>query len=122
MHAQHTVAEILAHVMIAFLFLYRGLGAIGRFDHHRARLVARSVPAPGLVLAAGLAMMLTGGILVALGVFAPLGAVLLILFTIAASLIYHDFWTIQDPERRRRQATSFAYNLAVIGGLVLVAV
>ena len=122
MHEEHTAAEILAHVMIASLFLYRGISAIGRFAHHRARLASRSVPVPGLVLAAGLGMMLAGGGLVALGLFSSLGALVLILFTVAASVLYHDFWAIQDPEQRRRQATSFSYNVAVMGGLVLVAV
>jgi putative oxidoreductase len=122
MHEEHTAVEILAHVMIASLFLYRGIGAIGRFGHHRARLASRSVPVPGLVLAAGLGMMLAGGGLVALGLFSSLGALVLILFTVAASVLYHDFWAIQDPEQRRRQATSFSYNVAVMGGLVLVAV
>lgn len=121
MHEQHTAIEILAHIMIAFLFLHRGLGAIGRFDHHRARLSARSIPLPGLALALGLGMMLVGGASVAFGIFTAIGAGLLIVFTVAATVLYHDFWTVRDPEGRRRQATSFSYNIAVVGGLLLIA-
>ncbi|MDX1484342.1 MAG: DoxX family protein [Alphaproteobacteria bacterium] len=121
MHAQHSLIEILAQAMIAFLFLYRGIGAIPRFDRHKARLAAKSVPAAGLVLACGLGLMLGGATLVLLDIFAALGAAMLIVFTIAASVIYHDFWSVGDADRRRREATRFAYNVAVIGGLLLVA-
>ena len=122
MHADHTIIEIAAHGMIAFLFLSRGLGAIGRFDHHAGRLAGRRIPAPRFVLACGLAIMLVGGTMVLFDVLAATGGLLLLVFTLAANLLYHDYWRFEDDERRRSQRNSFYNNVAVMGGLLLVMV
>ena len=121
MPEQHTLIEILAHAMIAFLFLYRGVAAIPRFDHHKARLAAKAIPAAGFVLACGLGLMIVGGALVLLGTYAAAGAAMLIVFTIAANVLYHDFWSVEDQQKRRQERNSFYNNVAVMGGLLLVA-
>jgi len=120
MHAEHTLIEIIAHVMIAFLFLSRGIGAIARFDHHAARLAAHRVPVPRLVLVCGFAFMLAGGTMVLADVYAALGAWMLLVFTLAANVLYHDFWSLGAGERRRSKRNSFYNNVAVMGGLLLV--
>jgi putative oxidoreductase len=107
-------------VLIAFLFLVQGVGAIGRFQFHAGRLRACKAPAPGLVLSVGLAMMLVGGSMVLLNVFSRYGAALLLVFTVAATILFQNFWSIEDAARRREKRTSFIYNLAIIGGLLLV--
>lgn len=121
MPEQQALIEALAHAMIAFLFLYRGVAAIPRFDHHKARLAGKSIPAASFVLACGLGLMLVGGSLVLLDAYSVVGAAMLIVFTMAANLVYHDFWTVQDQEKRRRERNSFYSNVAVMGGLLLVA-
>jgi putative oxidoreductase len=50
-----------------------------------------------------------------------LAAVLLLVFTIAATAISHRFWEYQDAARRI-QETNFFKNLAIIGGLAFAAV
>ena len=57
MYAEHSTLQIVAQVMIAFLFLYRGLDALPRFESHAAKLRERSVPFAGFVLACGLAIL-----------------------------------------------------------------
>ena len=120
MHADHTLIQIAAHIMIAFLFLSRGIGAIPRFDHHAERLATRNVPAPRFVLVCGLAIMLAGGTMVLADLYAGLGSWLLVVFTLAANVLYHDYWSIEDAARRRSQRNSFYNNVAVMGGLLLV--
>lgn len=117
----HALIKVLAHAMIAFLFLYRGAAAIPRFDHHKARLAAKSIPAAGFVLACGLGLMLVGGSLVLLDAYTLVGAAMLIVFTIAANIVYHDFWTVPEPDKRRRERNSFYNNVAVMGGVLLAA-
>jgi putative oxidoreductase len=107
-------------ILIAFLFLFQAVGAIGRFDFHAGRLRACKAPAPNFVLAAGIAMMLVGGSMVLFNIFSRYGAVLLLIFTIVATILFQNFWSIDDPARRREKRTSFMYNLAIIGGLLLV--
>lgn len=120
LHGDHTIWQITAHLMIAFLFLYRCLTAMPRFDHHVATIAARGVPFASVVLVGGFGLMLAGGASVALDILAPYGAGLLIVFTMAANFLYHNFWNMEGAERNRHLYT-FCNNVAVMGGLVLVA-
>lgn len=52
--------------------------------------------------------------------FVALGAWLLVVFTLAANVLYHDYWSIDDAERRCTQRSSFYNNVAVMGGLLPV--
>ena len=118
-HADHSALQILAHAMIAFLFLYRCFTAMPRFAEHAARIADRGVPASKLALLGGFAMMLGGGTSVLLDLYAPIGAGVLIVFTCAANYLYHNFWDMEGRERNTHLYT-FCNNVAVMGGLALV--
>lgn len=121
MHADHSVIEVLGHVMIAFLFLFRAVHAMPTFGNHLQRFVTRGVPFPRLVLGGGFATMLIGGTMVALDYQATAGAIGLIVFTILANFLYHDFWAMEPGRNRDNHRNIFCNNIAVMGGLLLVA-
>jgi len=50
---------------------------------------------------------------------AKLGAVLLIIFTLPATIIFHNFWTFEGMEQQM-QMIMFMKNIAIIGGLLLI--
>jgi transmembrane protein len=120
MHADHTVVQIVAHVMIAFLFLYRGLDAIPRFGFHAGRIRDRGVPLPRFVMACGIATMIVGGLMVLVDFYAWIGAIMLVVFTIFANYLYHHFWTMEDRAQILNHRNFFCNNIAVMGGLALV--
>ncbi len=120
MHADHSIAQIIAHAMIGFLFLFRGLGALGDFADHLSRFEKLKVPFPRLVLAGGFATMLIGGVMVLLDYRAAIGAGMLIVFTVLANLLYHHFWSMDDPRQRQTHTWIFCNNIAVMGGLLMV--
>lgn len=60
-----------------------------------------------------------GGLLVLIGIFTRFGALLLSLFIIPATLLYHSFWTLSSPERDI-QLVMFMKNMAILGGLMIV--
>ncbi len=62
---------------------------------------------------------LLGGLLVFLGLRARLGAFLLILFLIPATLLFHHYWFLQGSDRVL-QMTMFLKNLSIFGGLLVV--
>jgi putative oxidoreductase len=120
MENHQAVAEVVGRAMLALLFLFQGITAIPRFAHHSAKLRKCSVPMPDLVLACGLAFMIGGGAMVLTGFFAEFGAGLLIVFTLVATVLFQNFWSIEDPDLRKDKRGSFLYNLAVMGGLLLI--
>jgi putative oxidoreductase len=59
------------------------------------------------------------GVLIAFSVGTRGAALLLILFTLAATYFYHDFWNMAGGERVNNMAHALK-NLAIVGGLFLL--
>jgi putative oxidoreductase len=72
-----------------------------------------------LLLSIGVAFELIGGMMVFLGLWVRLGAVLIILFLIPATVVFHHFWQLQGPDRTL-QMIMFMKNLSILGGLLLL--
>src|SRR5919107_6268995 len=56
-----------------------------------------------------------------IGVQVRLASVLLLLFTVAATLIAHRFWEYQPGAARQMQQINFFKNVAIVGGFVFLA-
>ena len=120
MHADHSAVEIIAHGFIAFLFLFRGITSLPEFQRHAGQLRDHQVPFPAVVAAAGFATMLCVGVMVALDIFAAIGAAMLVVFTVLANFFYHDFWKMTEPRQRQTHLWIFCNNIGVMGGLLLL--
>lgn len=80
----------------------------------------KKVPAAKLsVIATGL-MLIIGGLYVALGIYADLGALLLAIFLLLSAFKMHDFWTISDEQAKQAEMTSFMKNLALAGASLII--
>lgn len=119
-HAAHTAAEVLAHLLIAALFLIVGVRNLFRRSEVIERMRALEVPVPEVSLPVALGMQFTGAILVATDYRTDIGALLLIAFTVTVSAFYHRFWTYGDARQRDAHFHLFCNNLAVVGGLLLL--
>jgi putative oxidoreductase len=58
-------------------------------------------------------------LLIAVNLWARFGAVLLIIFTVAATYYFHHFWSMVDVERETNMIHAMK-NLSLIGGLLIV--
>jgi putative oxidoreductase len=113
-------ALLLARACIAPLFLYSGVGKILAFSTTAARLYG-GADGFGRFLAGGaIAVELGCGVALLLGLFARSAAVALILFTIAATLMFHNFWAAPEAQVIV-QTINFLKNVGLIGALALIA-
>lgn len=71
------------------------------------------------VLLAGVLFQLIGGLMVFLGLWVRLGALLLLIFLVPTTLVFHHFWQLQDPDRQL-QMVMFMKNVSIFGGLLYV--
>ena len=110
-------ALLIARLAIAALFLPAGIGKLFHVDGFSASLAGKGVPYPDLVASLGVAAEILGPIALIAGVAPRLTALLLIAFTLVASLISHSFWTF-PAEAQSTQQTQFFKNVAIIGGLL----
>jgi len=113
--------NISGQLLIAFLFLATGIINAGwKFQQHLDRMIDARVPFARTALITGFALQFVGGAMLALDYRVPLAAVMLIVFTLVATAIFHRFWLIEDP-LRRHLALSFVFNnIGIVGGLLLM--
>jgi putative oxidoreductase len=111
------VALLAARLSVAALFLPAGVSKLFGLSGFSSSLAAKGVPFPELLAALGVAAEIIGPIGLVLGVFPRLTALLLIAFTVGATLISHSYWTF-PAEAQASQQTHFFKNLAIIGGLL----
>jgi len=122
MYQDHTPLQAAGQLLLAFAFLATGIRNAGwKFRQHLERMVAYRVPAARLALTVGLALQFAGALLLAFDLWRPLASALLILFTIAASTIFHRWWLIADPLLSHLHLSNLLINCGVVGGLLLVA-
>jgi putative oxidoreductase len=113
-------ALLLARACIAPLFLYSGIGKVLAFSATAARLPG-GADGFGRFLAAGaIAVELGCGVALLLGLFARNAAVALLLFTIVATIMFHNFWAAPDAQVTV-QTINFLKNLGLAGALALIA-
>lgn len=122
MYDGQSALHITGQLLIAFLFVATGiLNALTKFQQHLDRMIAAGVPMAKAALITGFTVQLVGGIMLALDYRTGIAAAILIVFTVAATAIFHRYWQIEDP-LRRHLALSFVFNnIGVVGGLLLVA-
>jgi putative oxidoreductase len=113
--AGHDALLLVARILVGWIYLQSGWSKLANVPGFAAGMANRGVPE--LLGYAAPFVEFVGGLALVLGFATRYAAVLLILFTIAATWISHSFWTFPDAERAR-QFTQFWKNVTMAGGLL----
>ncbi len=105
----------IARVLLCLVFLNAVLGKLMGFGAVASVIAAKGLPLGPLLLVAAMALMAVGSALVISGWKARLGVILLLVFLVPTTLIFHGY--VADSTQR----IQLLKNLAIIGGLLLVA-
>ncbi|MBR0787923.1 DoxX family protein [Bradyrhizobium manausense] len=111
---------LFARVAIAPLFLYSGVGKVMAFTATAGRLPGGADGFGALLAAGAVTVELGCGIALILGLFARQAAMILIPFTIAATLMFHNFWAA-PAALVVMQTINFLKNLGLLGALAMIA-
>lgn len=115
------LALLIGRVALAALFIPAGLSKLTNVSGFAGSLENRGLPFADLLALAGAAIEFFGGIAVLVGFQTRVAAVLMVLFTVAATLIAHRFWEF-DGAARVTQQSAFFKNLAIVGGYLVLMV
>jgi putative oxidoreductase len=91
---------LLGRLALAALYLPSGFNKLVHLGSFADALAARGVPAPTLLAFLGAAVEFFGALAVLVGFRTRYAALLMIGFTIVASVVSHHFWDIEDVTRR----------------------
>jgi putative oxidoreductase len=109
-------------LLIVFFFLVTGLCNLvpERIKDHIDRMAALRTPFPSVAFWFGITLQFAGCVLLLADWHPGIGSACLILFTVAATAIFHRFWSKRDPAQRNASRITLLGNLAVVGGLLLL--
>lgn len=119
MEFAENVIILISRVAIGFLFLWAGFRKIFNWSGTEDYMRGKQTKWITFLLPIAVFLQLVGGLSVTLGIYARIGAVLLILFTLPATIQMHDFWNLSGRERISEKA-HFLKDMAIIGGLLLL--
>ena len=117
-----TVLDLAGRLLIVLFFLVAGLCNMTpqKIKDHIDRMAAAHTPLPTLAFWFGIFLQFSGCALILSGWHADIGVWFLIVFTIAATAIFHRFWQVTDPMRRNIGRIMLLNNTAILGGLLLL--
>jgi putative oxidoreductase len=111
--------SLAARLSLAFIFLASAIGnGIPQFQQTAEYMASEGVPSPKFALFGAIGLLLIGGLAVIAGSWTRVGAGFLLVYLVAATYYFHDFWTFADPAVRQLQTIQFMKNLAIAGGLL----
>jgi transmembrane protein len=114
--------EFGGRALIASPFLISGIDKLFDFERAVSEMVHFGLPAPGLLAPAVIVLQIGGSLALFIDRSAFFGALVLIGFTAAATLVAHRFWERTDSLLRFQDQNVFLEHTALIGGLILVMV
>jgi putative oxidoreductase len=123
MSDMHSALAFFARLLLASLFIVAGVRKAMTFQGVAQLMAAKGFPSPDILLVLTILLEIGGGLLLILNWQARAAAIALALFTIAAGVIFHNFWVHigGDASALNNQLNHFLKNVAIAGGLVHVA-
>ena len=113
-------ALLIGRWALAAVFLVSGANKfLNGIDGVAAGLTAKGLPYGYELAIAAASAEVIGALLLVIGFMTRLGALALIVFTVAATYYFHNFWAV-DPAQYQQQFTQFLKNLSMIGGLLVL--
>jgi len=109
--------SLLARVLLAVLFVPAGISKISGFSGTAGYIGSVGLPLPELGAVIAIVIEAGAGIALLLGIGTRWAALALALFTLVASLFFHNFWAM-PAEQQMMQQLMFMKNIAITGGLL----
>ena len=103
-----------ARICLCLIFFKAGISHLTGFSELSQIISSQALPLASLLAAGTVLFQLLGAVSLLIGYQTKIGSILLILFLIPASLLFHN--PIADPS----QINDFLKNVGLIGGLLMV--
>lgn len=114
------ISPLIGRLALAWFFLAEAFSRAGDWDGNVTLMTFIGLPAPPILLALAVIVMVLGGLSLLLGFHARHGAILLFGFTVVVTVVMQDYWHLKDAVARAGVYEIFARNIAIAGGLLMV--
>src|SRR5207248_2863464 len=112
--------ELIGRLLFVAMFLMSGVTHFAKREDYVAYSRMKGAPVPRLGVPATGAMLLAGGLLMGIGVWADLGAALIAAFLIPTAYYMHAFWKVDDAQARMNEQAHFMKNMTMAGAALML--
>lgn len=114
------VVDLLSRLFVGLIFVLSGVTKILGWGDVAGYMRAKALPIVPVLLVISILIEIIGGLALWFGVRTRTVALILLLYLIPVTLIFHQFWGLQGMERQL-QFVNFLKNIAIMGGLLGIA-
>jgi len=116
------VLVLIGRILFVGVFLTAAVGHFRQTSAMTGYAQSRGVPAARAAVLLGGLLLLLGGLSVLLGVWADLGALLLlvVVFLVPTAVLMHGFWKETDPQARQLEQVMFFKDLGLAGASLML--
>jgi putative oxidoreductase len=122
MTMNQNATALVGRVLLALMFLVAGIGKIGAgFAGTVGYISSVGLPLAQLAAVGAIIVEIVGSLALIVGWKTRWAALALAIFTVAAALLFHNYWAMPANQQMMQQII-FMKNLAVAGGLLMLAI
>ncbi|WP_040834755.1 DoxX family protein [Nocardia brevicatena] len=114
------VVVLIGRVLFVILFLSSAFGHFAQTKNMAGYAQSKGVPMPEIAVLGSGALLLLGGLSILLGIWADLGALLLVIMLIPTAVVMHRFWDETDAEATRTEMVQFNKDIALAGAALML--
>ncbi|ABD70291.1 DoxX [Rhodoferax ferrireducens T118] len=111
---------LIGRLLLALLFLPAGISKIAGFAGTVGYIGSKGLPMPALGAVIAIIVEVGGSLALISGLGTRFAALALAAFTLVATFFFHNFWGV-PVDQAMMQQLMFYKNIAVVGGLLLLA-
>lgn len=116
------VTDLIGRIFLATIFIFEAIDSALYFEKTKQVMTLHGLTwNQDFLLYGAIFLLITGGLLVLFGYRSTLGTILLLMYWVPVTFIVHDFWNAPDKVELREQSILFMKNIAIIGGLLMLA-
>lgn len=119
MNSLTSYGPLLGRVLIAAIFVLSGISKMSGFEATVGYIASKGLPFASLGAIAAIMVELGGGMMLIVGWKARWAAAAMLIFTIVAAFIFHNFWAAA-ADQAQNQMIHFMKNISMAGGLLFV--
>lgn len=110
---------LLGRILYGGFFVMNGMNHFVKMGMMKGYAASKGVPAAGLAVAVTGLLLLAGGLGILLGVYVPWAIAALIVFLVLVTFKMHNFWAIADQNMKIVEMINFTKNMALLGAALM---
>jgi putative oxidoreductase len=114
------VIVLIGRILFVVLFLSSAFGHFTQRQAMAGYASSRGVPSGELAVLASGVLLALGGLSVLLGIWADLGALLLVIFLVPTAVLMHGFWRETDAQTRQMEMIQFLKDISLAGAALML--